>query len=126
MNCQNCGGALTPDCAFCGHCGGAVKRSQTVNNNTTARTPNGCVQKSKLVAGLLGILVGVYGVHNFYLGFTNKAIMQLLLGTVGMIFIFGPVVSSIWGLIEGIYYLTGQPPYNVDANGVPLTDEFKI
>ena len=32
--------------------------------------------KQKLVAGLLAIFLGCYGVHNFYLGYTKKAVMQ--------------------------------------------------
>lgn len=71
-------------------------------------------QKSKMAAGLLGIFLGVWGVHNFYLGFTNRAVLQLILGfvTCGL--------SSIWGLVEGIMILTGN--INADANGVPLRD----
>lgn len=72
--------------------------------------------KSKLAAGLLGILVGAFGVHNFYLGYTGKAVAQLLITvlTCG----FGAVISSIWGLIEGILILTGS--INTDAQGRPL------
>ena len=33
--------------------------------------PAGYNQKSRLAAGLLGILLGTLGVHNFYLGFTT-------------------------------------------------------
>ena len=74
--------------------------------------------KSKIAAGILGILVGAFGVHNFYLGYNGKAIAQLLITvlTCGI----GAAISSIWGLIEGILILTGS--INVDANGIPLRD----
>ena len=74
--------------------------------------------KSKLAAGLLGIFLGGLGVHNFYLGYTGKAIAQLLISllTCGL----GAIVSSIWGLIEGILILTGS--INVDGSGRPLKD----
>ena len=54
----------------------------------------------KLVAGLLGILLGGFGVHKFYLGYTKEGVIQLVvtLVTCG--------VGSIIGLIEGILYLT--------------------
>ena len=39
----------------------------------------GVPQKSKLVAGLLGIFLGAYGIHNFYLGNTKRALIQLLM-----------------------------------------------
>ena len=69
-------------------------------------------QKSKLVAGLLGIFLGGLGVHNFYLGFSGKAVIQIVVSliTCGL--------GSIWGLIEGIMILAGS--INVDANGIPL------
>ncbi len=74
--------------------------------------------KSKLAAGLLGIFLGSLGVHNFYLGYTGKAVAQLLITllTCGI----GAIVTSIWGLIEGIFILTGK--INVDAQGRPLGD----
>ena len=74
--------------------------------------------KSKIAAGLLGIFLGSFGVHNFYLGYTGKAIAQLLITllTCG----FGAFISSIWGFIEGILILTGS--INVDGNGNPLVD----
>ena len=75
-------------------------------------------QKSKLAAGLLGILVGALGIHNFYLGFTGNAIAQLLITVLS----FGLLsfIPAIWGLIEGILILTGS--MIVDANGIPLAD----
>ena len=74
--------------------------------------------KSKMAAGLLGIFLGALGVHNFYLGFTGKAVAQLLIsilscGTLSW-------ASAIWGLVEGILILTGS--INTDGNGNPLRD----
>ena len=76
------------------------------------------MQKSKLAAGLRGIFLGSLGVHNFYLGYTGKAIAQLLISllTCG----FGAVASGIWGLVEGILILTGS--ISKDAKGIPLKD----
>lgn len=75
--------------------------------------------KSKMAAGLLGIFLGGLGVHNFYLGYTGKAVAQLLItilscGTLAF-------VSAIWGLIEGILILTGST-ITTDASGRPLVD----
>ena len=88
------------------------------NQNYNQNFNGGAQQKSKLAAGLLGIFLGSFGVHNFYLGYIGKAVAQLLITllTCG----FGAFVSSIWGLIEGILILTGS--INVDGNGVPLKD----
>jgi TM2 domain-containing membrane protein YozV len=77
--------------------------------------------RSKMAAGLLGIFLGAFGVHNFYLGFTGKAVAQLLI-TLLSLGILG-IVSAIWGLVEGIMILTARPgtPNAFDAHGVPLT-----
>lgn len=85
------------------------------SNTTSSNNSNG---KSKIAAGLLGIFLGGFGVHNFYLGYTGKAIAQLLITLLSCGFL--AFVSSIWGLIEGILILTGS--MNVDAEGNPLKD----
>ena len=97
------------------NCGVAHKRKAPAN------------AKSKVAAGLLAIFLGAYGVHNFYLGYTNKAVTQLVLTLIGIplccLFGLGALLIigvSIWGLIEGIMIFAGN--INTDANGVPLTD----
>jgi hypothetical protein len=72
-------------------------------------------RKSKLVAGLLGILLGWLGVHRFYLGYTAIGVAQILVSllTCG--------VGWLWGLIEGILILTGSS-ITTDADGRPLKD----
>lgn len=81
--------------------------------------------KSKLAAGLLGIFLGAFGVHRFYLGFNNIAIAQLAVGVMGLIllpFTCGLIFmgASIWGLVDGIMILTGS--ISTDATGRPLRD----
>lgn len=53
----------------------------------------------KLVAGILAILLGGFGVHKFFLGYTKTGIIQLILG-----FMCG--IGAIIGIIEGVLYLT--------------------
>lgn len=85
---------------------------------------NAYAQKSKLAAGLLGIFLGCFGVHNFYLGNTGKAVAQLLLTVIGWILIIGPAVAGIWGLVEGILILCSHygSQWHRDAQGVELQD----
>ena len=86
--------------------------------------PMGYSQKSKLAAGLLGIFLGSFGVHNFYLGNTGKAVAQLLLTIIGWIIFIGPAIASIWGLVEGIMILASHPgsQWHRDGKGVELQD----
>lgn len=79
-------------------------------------------QKSKLAARLFGLFLGSLGIHNFYLGYTGKAITQLLLTllSIGVL----AFVSAVWGLIEGILILVSKPgeKWHQDAQGVELRD----
>lgn len=54
----------------------------------------------KVVAGILGILLGGWGIHKFYLGYTKEGIIQIVLTFVTC------GVGALLGLVEGIIYLT--------------------
>ena len=66
---------------------------------TRRRVPEDTANK-KMVAGLLGILLGSLAIHKFYLGFTGTAVIQLLVS------IFTCGLGGWIGIIEGIIYLT--------------------
>ncbi len=80
--------------------------------------PPGYTQRSRVAAGILAILLGVYGVHSFYLGNTSRGLMQLLISllTCGV----GAIVVEIWSILDGVKLLDGR--INTDANGVFLKD----
>ena len=82
----------------------------------TYSVPVGYPQKSRIAAALLAFLFGIFGVHNFYLGYTGKAIAQLLVTLLSCCMLF--FVSGIWGVVDGILILTGK--IAVDAKGNPL------
>lgn len=64
-------------------------------------------QKSKIAAGILGILLGALGIHKFYLGYTKEGVTMLLISILGSLIVgLGPIVMSVFGLVEGILYLT--------------------
>lgn len=82
-------------------------------------------QKSKLAAGLFGIFLGALGVHNFYLGYTGKAVAQLLLTLLGWILLgIGPIAAYIWGLVEGILIISSAygSNWHKDGQGMELRD----
>ncbi len=66
----------------------------------------------RIVFVLLGVLLGVFGVHNFVAGYTGKAVAQLLITVLS----FGclSMVSWIWAIID---VCTVQQ----DAKGVPFS-----
>lgn len=106
--CSNCGKEVQENQDVCLNCGVTIRKINNTNNIPGA--------KSKIAAGLLGIFLGAFGVHNFYLGNNGKAVAQLLI-TILSCFTLA-IVSEIWGLIEGIMILTGS--ISTDAEGNPL------
>ena len=111
--CTNCGNELNENIKFCTNCGQEINKESKIANTNTS---NSNQIKSKIAAGLLGIFLGGFGIHNFYLGYTSKAVGQLLITVLSC----GALsfVSSVWGLVEGVMILTGS--INCDAEGNPL------
>lgn len=72
--------------------------------------------KSKVAGGLLGIFLGAFGAHRFYLGYSGLGVTMLLL-TILSLGLLAPI-TVLWGLIEGIVILTGGMR---DRWGRPLT-----
>lgn len=107
--CFNCGKKVNEVQDVCLNCGVNLRKNKKIDN------VNG---KSKITAGILGIFLGCYGVHNFYLGYNGKAIAQLLITLLSLFLLSW--VSAIWGLIEGILILTGS--IKEDASGNDLID----
>lgn len=73
--------------------------------------------KSKIAAGVLAILLGQLGIHNFYLGYTKRGIIQLLATIFFSWTYFIPLVIWAWAIYEAVQILTGKV---VDAKGQPL------
>jgi hypothetical protein len=70
--------------------------------------------RSRLVAGLLGVLLGGFGAHRFYLGYPRQGVLMVLvtLLTLG--------IGALRGLVEGGLILAGSATFRSDADGVPL------
>ena len=71
--------------------------------------------KSRLAYILLAIFLGGFGVHNFYAGYTKKAIIQLLLTLLLGWTIIVPVAVFVWIILDIIQV-------TADANGVPMSN----
>jgi TM2 domain-containing membrane protein YozV len=61
-------------------------------------------ESKRILAGILGILLGGLGIHKFVLGYTASGLIMLLASilTCGLAY---PIMQIV-GLIEGIVYLT--------------------
>lgn len=71
--------------------------------------------KSRMAAGLLGIFLGGWGVHRFYLGYTSIGVVQIV------VTVLTCGVGALWGLIEGIMILANSG-ITTDAQGRPLRE----
>ncbi len=120
--CDVCGNKTNPKAEFCSNCGSKLCPAPDNGNAVNIK------RKSKLAAGLLAIFLGGFGVHNFYLGFNNKAIAQLILSVAGTVLSLPTCglstilcgASYIWGIVEGILIFCGNIKY--DSDGVELED----
>lgn len=72
--------------------------------------------KQWIVALLLAFFVGYLGVHNFYLGYTTKGVIQLILSLT----FFGLLITGIWAFVEFIMIIMRYGAYGCDAQGRPL------
>ena len=124
MFCNQCGTQLVDGSSFCPTCGagnGASGPAQAVAvyQQPLYQQPHyqqpqaSASQKSKMVAGLLGIFLGGWGFHKFYLGYGKEGGIMLAAWVIGAILIFALgigvlaiAVVEIVGIVEGIIYLT--------------------
>ena len=66
----------------------------------------------KILAGILGIVLGAFGIHKFVLGYQKEGIILLAITLVGFVLtcvgigVFVVWITGLIGLIEGIIYLT--------------------
>ena len=90
MFCKQCGNEIPETAAICVKCGVA----------TTKIPIPGISTKSRTTYILLGIFLGYLGIHNFYAGYTGRAIAQLLLLLLGWWLIFPLIAVGLWVLIE--------------------------
>ena len=112
--CPHCGQMLEPWRAFPpGYTPGNSPPVMLVAGGHLPMVPGVVSHRSKVVAGVLGILLGSLGVHRFYLGYVGIGVLQIIVSVVT----FGS--GGIWGFVEGILCLVGSMR---DVDGLPLRD----
>ena len=80
MYCSSCGVVIKRAAELCVHCGVRVNRTPGVSYS----------EKSRVVAGILGIILGGLGVHRFYLGNIWIGILQIVVS----VFTLG--IGTLW------------------------------
>lgn len=74
-----------------------TKPTENWNNPNNSNMPQ---ENKKVLAGIMGILFGGFGIHKFILGYTSEGLIQLAITVITC------GIGSLIGFIEGIIYLT--------------------
>ncbi len=130
--CTECGRVVRVGDVYCPACGkfindGKHKRPEETDIQeplevvSATRVRSG---HSRIIASILAFFLGGLGVHNFYLGFTGRGVIQLLLTVLLSWVTCGAslLAAYIWAFVEGVLILVGADGYNTDANGESLRD----
>lgn len=87
---------------FCTNCGMEIDIKAEICPKCGVRQPgyyaNSGAISGRIVAAILAILLGDFGIHKFYLGQIGWGILYLLFSWTG--------IPAIVGIVEGIIYLT--------------------
>lgn len=134
MKCEYCNNAVPMGATRCPSCGAALSNNATLSQPQSVvviQQPSGSAlpsqtitstmpqqnayllanQKSRAAYVIIGFLLGEFGIHNFYAGYTGRGIAQLLITILSFGLLFW--VSWIWAVVE---MLTVEK----DAKGVPF------
>ena len=79
-----------------------------INRAAQAYAAEAVKQKDHIVAGLLAVFLGLFGLHKFYLGYNEAAFIMLAVSIIGSTVSFGLAAAVVWVIatVEGIIYLT--------------------
>ena len=120
--CPSCNHKNPPIVDSCSACGASLdapaqedQPQPTAPQLVVQVNTGGESSKSKTTAGVLGILLGPLGIHNFYIGKTATGIVKLSITILscGWLGIF----MWIWAVYESVELLRGK---GIDGAGLPI------
>ena len=133
MYCRNCGEKIDNTNSFCANCGWDPKLGNSFCCKCGARTlPHqvtclNCGQnlasqmiesdRNTYVAAILAFLLGAFGIHDFYLGYTSRGVIKIVL----TLLVVTSFISGIWSIVDLVLILTGKMG---DSKGLPLKKRF--
>ncbi len=109
--CQNCGATTTEGQVVCLNCGFSLQAKDSCEES----------ERNMYIAAALAFFLGYIGIHDFYLGYTKRGVIKIVLTVVLAIIVVGPVISSIWAFVDFIKILAGSM---TDSDGKKLTKKF--
>lgn len=123
--CVSCGTKKGEGRNYCSDCGIEIQNTNAdvclncgVSLKNLKLNLTGGKRNNKVLAGLLAMFVGTFGIHRFYLGYKEIGLIQLSIFLVAiLIFPLLLLVGTIWSLYDTIQIFTGKLPA---ANGEEL------
>ena len=117
ISCPDCGRDVSKRASSCPHCGAPLQAPSLVPP-PVQQSPGASAQavyivpvKSRGAYIVLGFFLGMLGFHNFYAGYTGKAVAQLLI-TICLGWLMFPLAFvAIWVIIE--LFTVKHDAYNV-------------
>lgn len=101
--CPFCSKSISPTAKVCPHCGDDVSFGIEVTSGISgvpASQTIALTTKSRGTFIILGVLLGLLGIHNFYAGYYGKGAAQLAITVVlGWVYI-GIIITAVWVIIE--------------------------
>lgn len=112
MFCFNCGKEIPNDVTFCPNCGAKISQTAEAKINETPQQHANNKQvfvakKSRFVAIVLCIFLGLLGAHDFYLKREGCAIAKLLITLILGWCIIGLIINGIWCFFDFFIILLG-------------------
>ena len=104
--------AYEPDSADDGRYGPPINRA------AQAYAAQAVKQKDHIVAGLLAVFLGLFGLHKFYLGYNETAFIMLAVSIIGSIVSFGLAAAVVWVLAG----MCQSYSFFISANAAALSD----
>ncbi|MCL4407698.1 MAG: zinc-ribbon domain and TM2 domain-containing protein [Thermotogae bacterium] len=101
--CVNCGAEIDEKAEICPKCGVRQPASTIPSSYAPYQSGDEYIHHKRITAGILGILLGGLGIHQFYLHNIGWGILMLIFCWTG--------IPAIIGLIQGILYLTETDEY---------------
>lgn len=112
MFCSQCGRNIETSARFCPQCGADLSGNTYAGANDRrvvdvqpAVRASRRSYREKSIALILGLLLGCWGAHRFYLGEKSSAASMLGIGLAGLFFLFPLLVTGIWSLVDIIRIL---------------------
>jgi TM2 domain-containing membrane protein YozV len=96
INCSECAMQISDQAHACPHCGFQLQDSSPPQQNVDGGSPS----KSLGIYIILGVLLGLLGIHNFYAGYYGRGAAQLSITALLGSFYVGLIITGLWVLVE--------------------------